>query len=74
MYFIIGLFVSIAAIAALVYTRRNEFRSFLKNSSYKEKVVLSLLIPFAFLLSIIAWPMILIASIMLVIFTIVERD
>lgn len=74
MYLIIGLFVSIAMTVAVVFLRKDDFKRFLKNSEYGEKVMLSLMIPFIFLLSIVAWPMTLIAAVLFVIFTIVEKE
>lgn len=74
MHCVIGLFVSIAITVAVVFFRKNDFKQFLKDSEYSEKVMLSLLIPFVFIISIIAWPMTLIAAILFVVFTIAERD
>jgi hypothetical protein len=74
MYFVIGLFVSMAMTVAVVFLRKNDFKRFLKDAEYGEKVMLSLLIPFIFILSIIAWPMTLIAAVLFVVFTIAERD
>lgn len=74
MYIIIGLFVSVAIMVAIAYSRKKEIVNGLKNADYAEKVMVSLMIPFVFLLSIIAWPMTLIAAVLFLIFTIAERE